>query len=223
MNIAQSDDNTFAITDVTLQDLATLWHLFNRSSDVSLKDYYAKNFVTDTSSKYYGWKDIPLQIINYNNKITELLTVTPYMEMTNVDESLFELINEYLADLDDPLEYQDPLKSIPAQKKPKPKKKATKTKKTQHQTGHTWITGIHGESFQDIVKKGTGGDSHGMSNDPEIQTLLDAGLKQSSRLSKKNDPNDPDDMDYDIGSDDSNTKWTTPRTSSKRGKKNNNK
>ena len=229
MNIAQSDDNTFAITDVTLKELTILWHLFNRGSSVSLKDYYAKNFDTNTTSKCYGWANITKNIKTYNNKVIDLLTNIPYMEMTLVDESLYRLINEYLSDLDEPLEYVDPLKSILAQKhqqtrewnvtsKKAPKRKATKTKKLPATDPGVSTTDLYDKYFSG------GGNGWGGINDVTIKEMADK-LMRSLGV----EPIDTNakgqtliDMVAEITKE-KNTKWTTPRTSSKRGKKNNNK
>jgi len=136
MNIAQSDDNTFAITDVTLKELAIFWHLSNRGSSTSLIDYYNKNF--DPAPVTGGYNDTFTKKMPQN--VRDIIRAVSFIEIDAQDHATWKVINEYLSDLDEPLECVDPLKSIPAQKhqqacdwnvtsKKASKRKATKTKK----------------------------------------------------------------------------------------------
>ena len=232
MNIAQSDDNTFAITDVTLEDLAMLWHLFNRGNLLSLRDYVNNHFkpliTSSNGSPTGGFIDI--RAANTMPKNVQLmLQSAQFQHLADIDASTFELINEYLSDLDEPLEYVDPLKSIPAQKhqqtrewnvtsKKAPKRKATKTKKLPATDPGVSTTDLHDKYFSG------GGNGWGGINDVEIKEMADK-LMRSLGV----EPIDTNakgqtliDMVAEITKE-KNTKWTTPRTSSKRGKKNNNK
>jgi len=223
MNIAQSDDNTFAITDVTLKELTILWHLFNRGNQLSLKDYYSANFDTNTTSNRYGWANIVQHKKTYNNKVIDLLTNIPYMEMTLVDESLYRIINEYLADLDEPLLDDDPMKSMPTQTQPKPKKKATKTKKLPATDPCALDPGKPASDLYDQYFSG-GGNAWGGINEKALKEMADKLMR--SLGVEPIDTNAKGQTLIDTVAEitkEKNTKWTTPRTSSKRGKKNNNK
>jgi len=85
MNIAKSDDNTYAITDLSLEDLAALWHLSNRAQGKSLDQYVATSLGKPDELPDYMLPDVVAEL----GKCTRA-------DLIRADEELYFALNDYL-------------------------------------------------------------------------------------------------------------------------------
>jgi hypothetical protein len=89
MNVGKSNDNTYAITDLSLEELAAIWHLANKPFNESI-DSYSNEILTDKS-----WYPRSSKKPAY---ITKLLQQVERQDLLNVEAALWHAVDNALTD-----------------------------------------------------------------------------------------------------------------------------